>query len=74
VHPVVAGEMLRLHLLLLGAAPQQPNHTEHPLEMVRKPLTDEQITEICCTLEQQGNTMRQFARVIEAAHGIKDNT
>jgi hypothetical protein len=36
VHPVVAGEMLRLHLLLLGAAPQQPNHTEHPLEMVKQ--------------------------------------
>ena len=36
----------------------------------RQPLTDEQISEIASSLEQQGNTMRQFARAIEAAHGI----
>ena len=36
----------------------------------RKPLSEEEISEIASRLEQQGNTMRQFARAIERAHGI----
>ncbi len=129
VHPVVAGEMLRLHLLLRGAAPQQeniqallekaaykdenlaarktvialgykyhggelwkpplgplpqePNHTEHPLEMVRHPQINGWIKKsefdqamlfggsINLWLERHDCDTRVF---IEAAHGIKDNT
>jgi hypothetical protein len=49
----------------------QPFYTTPPAQPAqRQPLTDEQISEIASALEQQGNTMRQFARAIEAAHGI----
>jgi hypothetical protein len=38
----------------------------------RKPLTDEQIEDLCWTEVDQ--RLRSFARAIEAAHGIKENT
>lgn len=45
----------------------------------RKPLSAEQVSEICAEwTDENGNTnsfgRRQIARAIEAAHGIKENT
>jgi hypothetical protein len=41
----------------------------------RKPLTNEQITEIYTKWEAtKGTSWFNFARAIEAAHGIKENT
>jgi hypothetical protein len=49
---------------------------EEPLPAAqRQPLTDEQITQICVDLWSGGwreTAMRNFARAIEAAHGIKE--
>jgi hypothetical protein len=59
-----------LFVTVRDAAPQQPNHTEPSIEMVRKPLTDEQIS-----AASKGHMTRNgFARAIEAAHGIKEGT
>jgi hypothetical protein len=59
----------------------QPNHIPDATKMVeqeREPLTDEQIEEIVSSLTVSSDgyirfsaSLRQFARAIEAAHGIK---
>lgn len=45
----------------MGCTVQQPT---------QQPLTDEQIKALASALEAKGDTLRQFARAIEAAHGI----
>jgi hypothetical protein len=67
----------------LGPLPQKPNHTEHPLEMVRHPQINGWIRKseldqakkfggsINLWLERHDCDTRVF---IDAAHGIKDNT
>ena len=40
----------------------------------RKPLTDEEIEQINASLNGKRDLSRIFARAIEAAHGIKENT
>jgi len=50
-----------------------------PTTPQRKPLSAEQVSEICAEwTDENGNTgsfgRRQIARAIEAAHGIKENT
>ena len=45
-------------------------YTAPPAAQPAKPLTDEQIEALAKALEAQGNTLWQFARAIEAAHGI----
>jgi hypothetical protein len=54
----------------LYTTPQQPS------TIVRKPLTDEQIVSKAMHLSGLGTSpdVLQFARAIEAAHGIKGNT
>jgi hypothetical protein len=50
-------------------------YTTPPAAARREPLTDEQITQICVDLWSGGwreTAMRNFARAIEAAHGIKE--
>lgn len=42
-----------------------------PQPAQRKPLMDDEIELLAKTLEARGDTLRQFARAIEAAHGIK---
>ena len=37
------------------------------------PLTDDEIEQLAKQLERQGNTLRQFARAIEKAHGVGDS-
>jgi hypothetical protein len=49
----------------LAAAPQPPQ---------RKPLTDEQMFKIWLTVPAETEDRFAFARAIEAAHGIGDNT
>jgi hypothetical protein len=54
------------HCLKNGCVPKQP---------ALKPLTDEQIEEIANDFEEGYVFLyRSFARAIEAAHGIKENT
>ncbi len=51
--------------------------TVHTTPPQRKPLTDEQIDAIVVDefgLDADADEMHNFARAIEAAHGIKDNT
>ena len=55
----------------------QTSHDTTPPQ--RKPLSAEQVSEICAEwTDENGNTgsfgRRQIARAIEAAHGIKENT
>jgi hypothetical protein len=48
-----------------------------PVQPVRQPLTDEEIAEVAELMEAIDATdsfWREFARAIEAAHGIKENT
>ena len=40
----------------------------------RKPLTDEQIESLLMNWPEDGIAFFEFARAIEAAHGIKENT
>lgn len=39
-------------------------------QTTQQPLTDEQIKALASALEAKGDTLRQFARAVEAAHGI----
>ena len=49
-----------------------PLYTSPPAQ--RKPLTDEDIEALAKAIEARGDTLRQFARAIEAAHNIKEST
>ena len=61
--------LTNLHNEMLGKLAEQPPQ--------RKPLTDEEILYMCTSVPDYdiGNhDLIQFARAIEAAHGIKENT
>ena len=65
--------LAEVRYLLEGKQPPFWVSTSPPAQ--RKPLTDEQITEIAATPAAiPGSYVHSFARAIEAAHGIKENT
>src|SRR5574343_1847985 len=45
-----------------------------PMAQERRPLTDEQVLDITHALLKQGESMTDFARAIDRAHGITGNT
>ncbi|CAB4137240.1 hypothetical protein UFOVP768_45 [uncultured Caudovirales phage] len=58
----------------LSGEGRQPLYTSPPAQ--RKPLTDEEVVEVLGNLRESitGNVFLDFARAVEAAHGIKENT